>query len=351
MFNEFLVSGTIIDIDSDFLLLGYGKRTSMSKAPQKTPFFFMPDFFLTDPKPYCVHEKTLLISKVEFFKFLNTYTTQEMPKLAWSHEYTDFFKQQYDDLQRQIQMGEMIKGVPYVLSNSGGPFNKSLLIHCLKNIVHFCLTNPAYLYGFWDSCNGMLGASPEILFDIDYHPKPTLKTIACAGTVSDDSQLIEDLLLDPKLLHEHQIVVDGIVQALMPISTVTELPLQKKKVGSLNHLVTPIRAELYQEIDFSSLVCLLHPTPALGAYPKHTGAAWLRKYQKISDRKRFGAPFAYHCPKSNKTHCIVAIRNIQWDMNAIQIGAGCGVVQGSHYSMEKQEIQWKLQAVKDMFKI
>ena len=99
----------------------------------------------------------------------------------------------------------------------------------------------------------------------------------------------------------------------------------------------PIEVILEQPIDFKAATTALHPTPALGAFPKEAGFTWLENYNQQMPRGRYGAPVG--CLLNNQATCIVAIRNVQWKGSQAKIGAGCGIVKESVLENEWNEIR------------
>lgn len=115
----------------------------------------------------------------------------------------------------------------------------------------------------------------------------------------------------------------------------------------MKHLMTPIT--LFGAVGFQQLTEALHPTPALGAYPKGAGKSWLMHYQTILPRGRFGAPVGYWLEDRGGAH--VAIRNLQWSENRMRIGAGCGVVLESEEDKEWNELNLKIESIKRILKV
>jgi menaquinone-specific isochorismate synthase len=276
------------------------------------------------------------------------------------------FRSVFLDLQAKFKRGELKKAVPFVVSEAPGLLGAGdrllLLIELLRNTAGV----PVHLYGVWDEAQGVLGGTPEILFSKGLDS--TLSAVALAGTrihdlASDGKSSALALLDDPKEREEHQLVIDGILsslQASFPSS------LRDFKTGkcfelvlpTLSHLCTPLYFCVQTSADseepqggpyfeFERLVRALHPTPALGAFPKEAGREWLAALQKGVDRKRFGAPFGAIVP-GGQWHCWVGIRNIQWDVNSVQIYAGCGVITASVLEREWLELLGKVQAIKRM---
>ena len=174
--------------------------------------------------------------------------------------------------------------------------------------------------------------------------------MALAGTCSAD-QPEDDFLEDNKEQREHQLVIMGISGAFRGVGTVRLAPLKLLRLPHLSHLMTPIEISLHNAFDFNSVVHFIHPTPALGAYPREKGKEWLHGYDKHTPRTFYGAPFGFHQPSNGLSRCLVGIRNVQWDSHGMRIAAGCGVVKGSCIDKELREIQLKIKAIKNQFQL
>jgi menaquinone-specific isochorismate synthase len=213
--------------------------------------------------------------------------------------------------------------------------------------VRYIQRHPGHLYGTWNAQEGILGVTPETLFAVKKELDTwTLKSHALAGTAPTGESC-----LSPKLIHEHQVVVDGITQALSRLGKPQIGPLQTLDLPHLRHLMTPIEMQLTNRPAFEQIVQALHPTPALGAHPIESGRRWLLDYQKHFDRLRFGAPVGYFDPTTQNSRCFVAIRNVQWQPHRMLLGAGCGIVADSDPESEWNEILLKLKAIKAMLNL
>lgn len=347
MLHSFLESGSIISSGDKKLFLGRGNRTWLSK-PSKEPniSFYFPDFFLSNKNCWFIHSENSEIDIDQLSQMLDVSLVK--PNIDWKNNQKHLFSQIFHDLKQRIASKVLSKGVPFVFEKTSQRMTTSILSWILNNLIDYAKNNPVHLYGFWDQERGMLGATPEKLFSLHHQKK--IETMACAGTARNQEQL-DRLLSDPKELQEHQLVVRGILESLSPFGNTTQNELQVLNLPNLSHLVTSIQATLLRPVDFESVVYALHPTPALGAYPKIPGMLWLQNFQTIIDRQRFGAPVGYRHPHQDVSHCYVAIRNIQWDKSGIYIGAGCGVVQDSVLENEWQEIEAKIKAIKTMMGI
>ena len=111
--------------------------------------------------------------------------------------------------------------------------------------------------GFW------IGATPEKLLIIN---NDLMETVALAGTQKSNS---EDLVnWSEKEINEQRYVKTYILDALVKI--VNNLSYSKTvnvRAGDLYHLSTTINANLKSFNDYSSIVDLIHPTPAVCGMP------------------------------------------------------------------------------------
>jgi menaquinone-specific isochorismate synthase len=345
--QEFLACGTFVKTANGCLLIGWGKRYWLDHPEQADlPAFYFPDFFLTDKKPWFVHEYFKELSCEELLGILDSFKRVEI-NLHWQMAEKDIFYQAFKNLQYKFRIGELYKAVPYVFEKSERKIEPLEIGQLVRNVLKSACINPIYPYGFWDSNQGMVGGTPELLFKIEKKERgATITTLACAGTAPKEQQ--KSLLKDPKQLHEHKLVIKGIEESLKPLGKVLKGKLQVLSLPSLSHLTTLITLETAKNFSFIEIVKMLHPTPALGAFPKIIGKIWLDNYQTKIDRRRFGAPVGYYYPSKKEGECFVAIRNIQWEKAEIKIGAGCGVVPQSFVDQEWAEIQLKIQSIKRM---
>lgn len=251
---------------------------------------------------------------------------------------------------REIGAGTLTKAVPYAFLEASQPAPSPhelawLLLHALQ----FQGENGGYLYGCWTANEGILGVTPELLFERE---GAVVRTMALAGTRplekgrEPEAEML--LLEDPKERHEHFLVIEGIAQRFTGLGTISVGKTGVRRAGSLVHLFTPIELTLdpsTQETGWQELVERLHPTPALGAHPREAGSRWLAEQEALAPRSRFGAPFGVRLEATET--CAVAIRNIEWNRGEgfCRIGAGAGVVRGSTPEREWSEIERKWNAV------
>lgn len=343
--DSFLESGALISIEGNRLLLGFGEKQKSSLPKLGGTSFYFPDFFLTNKNCWHSFKETI---EVTFDDLLKVLENREIERLTWSEGSKTFFTERFWEIKNQINRNQLYKAVPFVFDRAQGIWNRSRLNTSLYNLLTYAKVNPVHVYGFWDQDEGILGATPEILFVWDSKSKQRVHTVACAGTRKKEEQP-EGLLSDPKELAEHRYVVEGIAHSLKFFGDVHYGNPRLIHLKHLCHLYAEIVLEMTQPFDFISLVNALHPTPALGAYPKDRGLLWLEQYEKLLRRKRFGAPVGFINEQMAKAY--VAIRNIQWEKNQLSLGAGCGVVKESVLDKEWNEIRLKIHSIKEIFKI
>jgi len=129
------------------------------------------------------------------------------------------------------------------------------------------------------------GATPERLVSVR---GSRVETEALAGSIERgdspeaDERLADALRDSPKDSHEHAVVVDAVREQLEPVAERVQTGERAiRRLASVQHLRTPITADLDQPMHVLSLVQSLHPTPAVGGVPPDV--AW----QTIEEAETF----------------------------------------------------------------
>lgn len=356
-FSEFLTNGCLLGADPDHFFVSWGEPDLNATAS-----WFAPDFYLQarDPKlkaggKWAVVHRSIFASLV--LDLLRREVNGDLPAehqgFRWVEPDLNGFKRQFAEIRNGFEKRALNKAVPVVFAQARETVTVSRLLEILANLVR--LPGNLYPYGFWRSgamghlVEGMVGASPEILFSAE---SGFLKTVALAGTRAkpEKSELVSqeafNLLNDPKERHEHQLVIDDIVAVLSKRGKVKVGETKTVELPTLYHLKTEIEAEI-PELEFSDLMKALHPTPALGVSPRSHGFEEMHRWDDPSLRLRYGAPFGIEVP-GKFAHCLVAIRNIQWQNDQIILGSGCGVVPASDVDREWAELKLKRDSVRRM---
>lgn len=195
-----------------------------------------------------------------------------------------------------------------------------------------------------------MGASPERLIKIQ---NQQLVTDALAGsaprgkTPTEDNKFAQELLNSEKERREHQAVSEFITQRLNQLGItpqgISSHNLKLLKLSNIQHLWTPIYAQIPANVHPLDLVAQLHPTPAVAGVPTEIACQQIRRYENF-DRSLYAAPLGWLDHQGNGEF-IVGIRSALIKDNHARLYAGAGIVAGSDPNKELAEIQLKLQAL------
>ncbi|MXR51345.1 isochorismate synthase [Halovenus sp. WSH3] len=193
------------------------------------------------------------------------------------------------------------------------------------------------------------GATPERLVSVD---GTTVETEALAGsigrgeTTEEDEWLASQLRDSDKNTHEHDIVVETILDQLAPFADdITTGARQIRKLANVQHLQTPIRADLGEEYHVLDLVEALHPTPAVGGLPPERALETIRETE-VFDRGWYAAPVGWFDADGDGTFS-VAIRSAVACERQATLFAGAGIVADSDPDQEYDELQLKYRPILD----
>lgn len=286
--------------------------------------FYAPDFALQDPEPWLIGDTVLWLDPEPQVLPVLTHRVEPSP--------TDFDRI-YEDIMRRVGAGEFEKVVPIV--HEDFRFSHPLTSAMFPRA--FAEREGQFSYGFEYAGEGICGITPELLFSVD---GGVLSTMALAGTGRFDGP---SLLDDPKERREHQVVIDHVVRELGEFGRPEVGDTRERVYGRLKHLHTPIRMILSEQPEFIDLVRKLHPTAALGGWPRRPAVEWLERQDFHHIRRRFGAPFGYQV--GGAMRCVVAIRCVQWRDADATVAAGCGVLTGSQSAREWNELKLKRASV------
>ncbi len=193
-----------------------------------------------------------------------------------------------------------------------------------------------------------VGASPELLVRRE---GLRASTVALAGSTRRSADPAVDTHLGEQLLHsekdreEQAIVTRRIARALKPLSVWVAAPDEPGivRVANIQHLATPIRAQLTQPRGALELAGLLHPTPAVGAEPHATAAPLIPALEGL-DRGWYAGPVGWTDANEDGEFC-VALRCALLRGAEARLYAGVGVVRDSDPAAELAETEVKLGAL------
>ncbi len=331
--------GALLALPDGRVAVGLGPFQAAKAPLPGKPAFFAPDFFLRLEAPWKHPAEFHLLTPEKAAHFLPP-PPEEKP--SWKAPDPAPFFEAFRELQEEIRSGRLAKAVPVVFEEAPLPPGRARRLPGLA-LRAFQAPPPSRAYAFWEEESGLAGATPETLFRIE--ADGTARTMALAGT--RPLEQAGELLEDPKERKEHQLVADFLEEALAPLGKVRRGPTRVARLARLAHLETPFTLEPARSLSFQELVEALHPTPALGGFPREAAREWLARRDDGVGRGRFGAPFGLRLP-GGEAFCVVAIRCVQWEKGILRLGSGCGVVDGSVPEREWEELAQKREAVKWM---
>jgi salicylate biosynthesis isochorismate synthase len=206
---------------------------------------------------------------------------------------------------------------------------------CGPNLVRFALGQGPSIF---------LGATPERLLTLD---DAGVRTEALAGSVAAGPGAEGWLMDSAKDRHEHEVVVETIVNTLRAHRCTVEAPATPavRRLRHLLHLATPIRARPPSGASALALAAILHPTPAVCGLPQGPAAAWLHAHEQL-ERGWYAGPFGWFDALGRGTFA-VALRSALIHERSALVFAGAGLVRGSTPDGELHETALKARSMLD----
>jgi salicylate biosynthesis isochorismate synthase len=238
---------------------------------------------------------------------------------------------------------EKIVLVREVLVHAGAPHDPAAVIGVLREAFPTCFT---FCVGRGEKA--FVAASPELLLR---RQGLRASTLALAGTTrrsadpAVDDHLGEQLLRSTKDRSEQAIVTRRIERTLRPHSVwvaAAEEPVVVK-MANVQHLATPIRAQLRQPVGIVELAGALHPTPAVGGEPFAIAEPLIPALEGV-DRGWYAGPVGWTDAHEDGELC-VALRCALLEGREARCFAGVGVVADSDPQAELAETEAKLEAL------
>ncbi|MEM7698492.1 MAG: chorismate-binding protein [Verrucomicrobiota bacterium] len=331
-----------IRLETGRYLCGRGPFQRRAEAPPEgTTAFYRNGFDLDDEAPWLVPSEIFETDRLG--DLLPDNGSTPLPEIAWSGLGGTDLRGVFDDIIDQIEEGSLKKSVPVLtergILHRGEP---AALVHAIGGI-----PDNLWGYGHCEGGQGLVGATPEQLFRYE---DGVVESMALAGTAPRHEA--ETFLTDPKEIREHEIVADYLAEILAEVGPVQRSEREVLDLGSIVHFLTRLRVDFGKaRPDFDDLIRRMHPTPALGAFPRGDGA--LRRLLEYRERLRvpseFGAPFGvWH---QGRLSILVAIRCVLWDGRDVFLPSGVGIVEGSRFDREWRELALKRNSVKSLLGI
>jgi salicylate biosynthesis isochorismate synthase len=255
------------------------------------------------------------------------------------------YEQAVERAVERIGAGELEKIVlaREVRAHAATPHDPGAVLGALREVFPACF---CWCVGTPDLA--FVGASPELLVRRD---GARAQTVALAGTTrrsadpAVDDHLGEQLLGSVKDREEQAIVARRIERTLEPVSvwvTAADDPVLVK-VQNVQHLATPIRAQLADPVPAVELAGMLLPTPAVGGEPRAQALPLIPALEGL-DRGWYAGAVGWTDLAEDGEFC-VALRCALLRGRVAHLYAGCGIVRDSVPAAELAESEAKLAAL------
>lgn len=198
---------------------------------------------------------------------------------------------------------------------------------------------PTAYHFLWEPEPGiaLIGASPEKLYQ---RKGNYIESEAQAGTKLRNAHP-DELLKNKKELHEHQIVVDNLLQAFEQLCLDYGITQAQEivQLPQVQHIRTRLAGILRPDIHDADILKTLHPTAAVCGWPRPEAFELIRDLENF-DRGFYAGALGYLTEQESEF--AVAIRCAIVKDSCIHLFGGAGLVQGSVDENEWQEIENKI---------
>jgi menaquinone-specific isochorismate synthase len=273
-----------------------------------------------------------------------TYDELSIHEIRPASEWMGMVASMVDMIQRgAFEKVVLAREIQVMLKDSPGAFDISTTLQRLREGYP-----TAYVFAIQRGERFFVGATPERLIqarDGQIHTTALAGSARRGETEEEDARIGIELLQSEKNNSEHAIVVAMVRDALKNHCThvrVSAAP-QLLKLKNVQHLKTPIAGELIPGRCILDIVADLHPTPAVGGFPRLAALEAIRSAEKL-DRGWYAAPLGW-IGASGHGEFAVALRSGIIDGSKARLFAGCGIVTDSDPQTELAESCLKFQVM------
>jgi salicylate biosynthesis isochorismate synthase/menaquinone-specific isochorismate synthase len=231
-----------------------------------------------------------------------------------------------------------------VLARGDGVVSAAMVARSLRAAYPSCFT---YLITGADG-TAFAGASPELLIRRSGRrafSQPMAGSVARGATEAEDERLARELQASSKDAVEHRIVSDFVVDALRPFAqSVSARPPEVVRFTNIQHLATSVTAELVEPAaDVLQLAAALHPTPAVGGWPRQAADALIDELEAM-ERGWYAGAVGWVDSLGDGEFAVALRCGLMWEDGA-RLYAGVGVMPDSDPARELEETELKFKAL------
>jgi isochorismate synthase len=246
----------------------------------------------------------------------------------------------------RLRAGEAAKVVlaREVLARGDGVVSAAMVARSLRAAYPSCFT---YLITGADG-TAFAGASPELLVrrlaDRAF-AQPMAGSVARGATDAEDERLALQLEDSAKDAIEHQLVSDFVVAALRPFARlVSARPPEVVRFTNIQHLATSVTAELMAPpVDVLQLTAALHPTPAVGGWPRDAADVLIDELEAM-ERGWYAGAVGWIDANGDGEFAVALRCGLLWEDGA-RLYAGVGVMPDSDPVRELEETELKFKVL------
>jgi isochorismate synthase len=231
-----------------------------------------------------------------------------------------------------------------VLARGDGVVSAGMVVRGLRAAYPSCFT---YLVAGADG-TAFAGASPELLVRRSGNrafSQPMAGSVARGASDSDDEKLARRLEQSAKDASEHRVVSSFVIDALRPFSsTVTAPEPEVVRLTNIQHLATNVTAVLNDPpADVLELAAALHPTPAVGGWPRAAAEKLIDELEGM-DRGWYAGAVGWIDGRGDGEFAVALRCGLLWEDGA-RLFAGVGVMPDSDPVQELAETELKFKAL------
>lgn len=246
----------------------------------------------------------------------------------------------------RLRAGEAAKVVlaREVVARGDGVVSAGMVARTLRSAYPSCFT---YLVTGADG-TAFAGASPELLIRRSGRrafSQPMAGSVARGATEAEDDKLARQLEASAKDNAEHRLASDFVVQALRPFAQSVEArPPEVVRFTNIQHLATAVTAELLDPpADALELAAALHPTPAVGGWPRAAADALIDELEGM-ERGWYAGAVGWIDSHGDGEFAVALRCGLLWEDGA-RLYAGVGVMPDSDPARELEETELKFRAL------
>jgi salicylate biosynthesis isochorismate synthase/menaquinone-specific isochorismate synthase len=247
---------------------------------------------------------------------------------------------------KRLRAGDAAKVVlaREVIARGDGVVSAGMVVRSLRAAYPSCFT---YLVTGADG-TAFAGASPELLIRRSggkAFSQPMAGSVARGASEADDDRLARQLVESAKDNAEHRIASEFVVEALRKFSRSVEARAPEVvRFTNIQHLATSITAELAAPAaEVLDLAAALHPTPAVGGWPRPAAEALIDELEGL-ERGWYAGAVGWTDGQGDGEFAVALRCGLLWEDGA-RLYAGVGVMPDSDPARELEETELKFKAL------